>query len=65
MRVQSLDHEDPMEERMATYSRILAWRIPWTEEPVRLNCNKDTTVQQDVPNRGYEGWGERAYGSSL
>ena len=31
--VQSLGWEDPLEEDMATYSRILAWRIPWTEEP--------------------------------
>ena len=31
--VQSLGQEDPLEEGMATYSSILAWRIPWTEEP--------------------------------
>ena len=30
--VRSLDQEDPLEEEMATYSSILAWRIPWTEE---------------------------------
>ena len=35
MRVQSLDREDPLEEGMATHSSILAWRIPWTEEPGR------------------------------
>ena len=35
-RVQSLDREDPLEEDMATHSSILAWRIPWTEEPGRL-----------------------------
>ena len=34
--VQSLDQEDPLEEGTATHSRILAWRIPWTEEPGRL-----------------------------
>ena len=34
-RVQSLSWEDPLEEGMATQSRILAWRIPWTEEPGR------------------------------
>ena len=34
--VQSLGREDPLEEGMATHSGILAWRIPWTEEPVRL-----------------------------
>ena len=32
----SLGLEDALEERMATHSRILAWRIPWTEEPGRL-----------------------------
>ena len=31
--VQSLGWEDPLEEGMATHSSILAWRIPWTEEP--------------------------------
>ena len=31
--VRSLGWEDPLEEGMATHSRILAWRIPWTEEP--------------------------------
>ena len=32
-RVQTLDLEDPLEKGNATYSSILAWRIPWTEEP--------------------------------
>ena len=31
--LQSLGQEDPLEKEMATHSRILAWRIPWTEEP--------------------------------
>ena len=31
--VQSLGSEDPLEEGMATHSSVLAWRIPWTEEP--------------------------------
>ena len=31
--VRSLDWEDPLEKEMATHSSILAWRIPWTEEP--------------------------------
>ena len=34
--VQSLGQEDPLEKGMATYSSILSWRIPWTEEPGRL-----------------------------
>ena len=33
MRVRSLDQEDALEEEMETHSSILAWRIPWTEEP--------------------------------
>ena len=32
-RVRSLGWEDPLEKEMATHSSILAWRIPWTEEP--------------------------------
>ena len=35
--VQSLGQEDPLEKGMATYSSILAWRIPWTEELGRLH----------------------------
>ena len=34
--VQSLGQEDPVEDGMATHSSILAWRIPWTEEPSGL-----------------------------
>ena len=34
--VQSLGQEDLLEKGMATHSRVLAWRIPWTEEPGRL-----------------------------
>ena len=36
MQVQSLGQEDPLEEGMAIHSSILAWRIPWTEEPHEL-----------------------------
>lgn len=35
-RVQSLGQEDPLREEMGTHSSILAWEIPWTEEPGRL-----------------------------
>jgi len=35
--VQSLGQKDPMEKGMATHSTILAWRIPWTEEPGSLH----------------------------
>ena len=46
--VQSLDWEDALEKEMATHSSILAWEIPWTEEPGRLHAlgqcinNKDS-----------------------
>ena len=36
MRVQSLGQEDLLEKETATHSSILAWRIPWTEEPGKL-----------------------------
>ena len=35
-RVRSLGQEDPREKAMATHSNILAWEIPWTEEPGKL-----------------------------
>ena len=31
--VQSLDWDDPLKKRMATHTSVLAWRVPWTEEP--------------------------------
>ena len=34
-RVQSLGHEDPLEEDMTTHATVLAWEIPWTEEPTK------------------------------
>ena len=34
--VQSMGQEDPLEEKMATHSRILVWKIPWTEKPGEL-----------------------------
>ena len=40
MQVRSLGYEDPLEEGMATHSSILAWGIPWTEEPVGLKSQK-------------------------
>ena len=35
--VQNVGQEDPLEKKMATHSSILAWEIPWTEEPGRLH----------------------------
>ena len=45
--VPSLGWEDPLEEVMATHSRILAWRIPWTEEPGRLQFMGSQKVWHD------------------
>ena len=45
--VQSLGQEDPLEEGMATHSSILAWRIPWTEEPGGLQSIGSQRVGHD------------------
>ena len=45
--VRSLDWEDPLEEGMATHSSILAWRIPWTEEPGELQSVESLRVEED------------------
>ena len=45
--VQSLGQEDPLEEGMATHSGILTWRIPWTEEPGRLQSMGSQRVRLD------------------
>ena len=45
--VRSLGREDPLEKEMATHSSILAWRIPWREEPGRLQSTGSQTVGHD------------------
>ena len=45
--VRSLGQEDPLEEEMATHSRILAWRIPWTEQPGGLVSMESKRVRHD------------------
>ena len=45
--VRSLSWEDPLEEGMATHSSILAWRIPWTEEPGGLQSMGLQRVRHD------------------
>ena len=45
--VLSLGQEDPLEKGMATYSNILAWRIPWTEEPGGLQTMGSERVRHD------------------
>ena len=47
MWVHSLGQEDPLEEGMATHSSILAWEIPWTEEPGGLQSIGLQRVRQD------------------
>ena len=47
MQVQSLGQEDPLELEMATHARILAWRIPWTEEPGGLQSMESQRVRHD------------------
>ena len=47
IRVQSLGQEDPLEEEMATHSNILAWEIPWTEEPGGLRSVGLQRVRDD------------------
>ena len=46
MQVQSMAQEDALEEEMATHSSILAWKIPWTEEPGRLQSMGSQTQTQ-------------------
>ena len=45
--VQSLGLEDPLEKEMATHSSTLAWKIPWTEEPGRLQSMGSQRVRHD------------------
>ena len=45
--VRSLGREDPLEKEMATHSSILAWRIPWMEEPGRLRSTGSQRVRHD------------------
>ena len=45
--VQSLGWEVPLEKEMATHSSILAWKIPWTEQPERLQSMGSQRVRYD------------------
>ena len=45
--VQSLGQKDPLEKEMATHSSMLAWRIPWTEEPGGLQSMRSQRVRHD------------------
>ena len=45
--VRSLGQEDPLEKEMATHSSMLAWKIPWTEEPGRLQSMGSQRVRHN------------------
>ena len=45
--VQSLGREDPLEKEMAIHSSTIAWKIPWTEEPCRLQSTGSQRVGHD------------------
>ena len=47
MQVPSLGGKDPLEKGMGTHSSILAWRVPWAEEPGRLQSMGSQRVRQD------------------
>ena len=47
-RVWSLGQEDPLEKEMATHSSILAWKIPWSEEPDRLQSIDFLWIQMEI-----------------
>ena len=49
--LKSMGREDPLEEGMATHSSILAWRIPWTEEPDGLQSKGSKRVRHDLATK--------------
>ena len=49
--VRSLGREDPLEKGMATHSSVLAWRIPWTEEPGRLQSMGSYRVRHELATK--------------
>ena len=46
MQIQSLGQEDPLKKKMSMHSSILAWRIPWTEEPVQSVAKSWTQLKK-------------------
>ena len=53
MQVRSLGWEDALEKEMATHSSVLAWRIPWTEKPSRLQSMGSQRVRHDVSDLAF------------
>ena len=54
--VLSLGQEEPLEEEMATHSSIIAWEIPWTEEPGRLQSMGSRRVGYDLVTKQQQAW---------
>ena len=50
----SLDQDNPLEEKMATLFRILAWKLLWTEEPGRLQSKRSQRIRQDWTSKHSE-----------
>ena len=48
IRVRSLGQEDPLEKEVSTHSSTLAWKIPWTEEPGRLQTTGSQSLNTDT-----------------
>ena len=57
--VQTLGWKDPLEQEMATHSSILAWKIPWTEEPGGLQSMEWQRVRQDLATKNNTSTGYR------
>ena len=51
MQALSLGWEDPLEKKMATYSSIPVWEVPWTEEPDRLQFTGGKTVRHNLATK--------------
>jgi len=51
MWVLSLGQENPLEKEMATHSSILAWKIPWTEDPGRLQSTASQRVRHNLVSK--------------
>ena len=54
--VQSLGQKDPLEKRMANHSRILVWKIPWTEDPGRLQSTESQRVGHSWATNTFTLW---------
>ena len=54
MQVHSLGWEDPLEKEMATHSSVLAWEIPWTEEPGGLQSMGSQRVGHDLVTKQHD-----------